>query len=98
MNNEKMHFRHCMLYEFNLGRNATQATKVICSVYGDNAVTVRTCQNWFERFRQGDFSLEDKERSGRPLEMVTDELEALLEEDPRQSSWLLSLMLINQLF
>ena len=32
------------------------------------------------------FSLEDDDRSGRPVELETDELEALLEEDPRQST------------
>ena len=56
MSYEKIHFRHCMLYEFKQGN-------VICSVYGDNAVTVRTFQNWFVRFRLEDFSLEDKESS-----------------------------------
>ena len=38
------------------------------------------------KFRSGDFDLEDKERSGRPQELETDNLEKLLEEDPRQST------------
>ena len=36
---------------------------------------------WFKRFREGDFSLEDKPRSGRPLEVYRDEIEVLLEEE-----------------
>ena len=55
-------------------------------VYGNDALSIRTCQYWFARFRQGDLSLEDKKRSERPPELITDEIEALVEEDPRQSS------------
>ena len=67
-----MHIRHCMLYEFNLKKNATQSTKSICSAYGDDALDVRTCQNWFARFNAGDFDLNDKERTGRPVEANDD--------------------------
>ena len=51
-----------------------------------DALNVRVCQKWFAMFRSGDFDLEDKERSGRPQELETDNLEELLEEDPRQST------------
>ena len=37
-----MHFRHSMFYEFNQGKNATQAANAICSVYRNNSVTVPT--------------------------------------------------------
>ena len=76
-----MHLGHCMLNELNQGKNATQAANAICSVYGNDAVSVQTYQYWFARFR-----LEDKKGSGRPPELITDELETLVEEDPRQSS------------
>ena len=41
----------------------------------------RTCQKWFERFKRGDFGLEDKERPGQPKTFEDEELEALLDED-----------------
>ena len=79
-----MHIRHCMLYELNSKKNATEATNSICTTYGENALDFRTCQNWFAEFKSGDFNLNDKERSGRPVEVNDDLLQELLEEDPRQ--------------
>ena len=71
-----------MLQEFRQGKNATKAT----SMYGMDALNVRVCQKWFAKFRSGDFDLEDKERSERPQELETDNLEELLEEDLRSST------------
>ena len=34
--------------------------------YGANALSSCTCRKWFQRFRTGNFCLEDEERSGRP--------------------------------
>ncbi len=86
MSVDKIHIRHCMLYEFNLKKNATKATESICSAYGEEALDVRTCQYWFARFRTGDFDLNDKERTGRPVEANDALLEELLQEDPRRST------------
>jgi len=73
-----------MLYEFRKGNKATQATKNINKIY-ENALDVRKTQRWFVKFRSGDFSLEDLARSGRPIEVNNEALEALVESNPKQS-------------
>ena len=52
------------LYYFKNGKNAPATHKKICTVFGEGAVTDRTCQTWFAKFRAGDFLLEDAPRSG----------------------------------
>ncbi|KAG5322485.1 MOS1T transposase, partial [Pseudoatta argentina] len=39
-----------------------------------------TCRDWFRRFKNNDFQLEDKERSGAPKKFQDKELEQLLDE------------------
>ena len=51
--------------------------KKICAVYGEGTVTDQTCQKWFGKFCAGDFSLNDAPRSGRPVEVNSDEIETL---------------------
>ena len=80
---EKQHFRHIMLYYFKKGKNATETHKKICSVYGEGAVTDRTCQKWFAKFHAGDFLLDDAPRSGRPVEVDSDHIETIIENNQR---------------
>ena len=57
-----------------------------------------TCQNWFARFRAGNFDPQDQDRCGRFQELVTDQLQSLLDEDPRQSTRELAIKLnVDQL-
>ena len=55
--------------------------KKICAVYREGAVTERMCQKWFAKFRAGDFPLDDVLRMGRPVEVDSDQIETLIEND-----------------
>jgi len=50
---------------------------------GKDALSIRTAQDWFNRFKNNNFELDDLPHSGRPLEVDMDVLQQLIEEDPR---------------
>ena len=74
-------FQHSMLYYFKKGLNITEMQEKICAVYGEAAVTDRTCQKWFVNFHAGDFSLDDAPWSGRPIEVDSDQIKTLTESN-----------------
>ena len=50
-------------------------------MYGEGAVTDQTCQKWFGKFHAGDFSLDDAPQSVRPVEVDSDQIETLIENN-----------------
>jgi len=56
---------------------------MLVEVYGDTAPTDKSCREWFRRFKDGDFSVEDKPRSGQPKK--NKDLETLFKEDQSQT-------------
>ena len=83
---KKLHFRHLLLFHFNGQENASEAARNICKVHGEEAITERTAQKWFQKFREGIFNLDDAPRSGRPSDFDEETLNLLIHEDPRQST------------
>ena len=65
MEENRQHVWHIMLYYFKKSKNVTKTKKKICAMYGEGAVTDRTCQKGFVKFCAGDFSLDDAPRLGR---------------------------------
>ena len=75
------HFRHILLFYFRKRKNAEQAAKKLRNVYGEEALKDRQCRNWFDKYRSGDFSLKDEQRSGRPNEVADDQIKAIIKSD-----------------
>ena len=90
MNSKNSRIRELMLYEFKQGKSAAAATRKICEVEGLDVVSERTCQVWFKKFAQGDTSIEDQPRSGRPTTINLDSLRQAIEQDPASSTAALS--------
>ena len=78
----EQHIRHIMLYEYQQGKTATTTAKKIEKVYGYGVLSVRKCQPWFCKFRQGDLSLQDASRSERPVSLNNDGLKAATDQNP----------------
>ena len=81
----KTHIRHCLLYEFQLCRNAIVAVENLRKANGDKALSVSQCQRWFAKFRKKDFSVEDEPRPGQPPKVDNEVLRQLIESDPKQT-------------
>jgi len=45
---EKEHIRHCLLFYFHQKQNAADAHRIICEMYDENIIAIRTCANWFK--------------------------------------------------
>jgi histone-lysine N-methyltransferase SETMAR len=93
MLNSKEHVHHCLLYEYQMGHSAAQATRNICQFVEEAAMSERTAQRWFERFDNGDYSFERESGSGRPTELDLNRLKQLITNDPRLTVRVLASML-----
>ncbi|GFU34524.1 histone-lysine N-methyltransferase SETMAR [Trichonephila clavipes] len=83
MESDKQHFRHILLFYYRKSKNAVQTRKKLTNVYGKGMLTVRQCQNWFAKFRSGNFAVEDAPRSERPVEADKDVIKTLVDANRR---------------
>ncbi|OAD62854.1 Histone-lysine N-methyltransferase SETMAR [Eufriesea mexicana] len=81
MEEQEAHFGHTLLFYFRKGKNASQARKKLCAVYGNEALKERQCQNWFAKFHSGDLSLKNAQQSGRPVEVDETHIKAIIDSD-----------------
>lgn len=76
----RQQYRLLMLYDFKRGLTVSQCHQNLVEAFGDPSPSEHTVKRWFHEFRQGNFTLEDEPRSGRPNEAVTPENIRLVEE------------------
>ena len=76
--------REIFINFFNLTKYAAEAHRLLVETYGAAALSERSCREWFQKFKNGEFDIKDKERSGRPKVYEDAELEELLDQDSCQ--------------
>ena len=81
----KRHLQELLIYFFNLKKSAAAVHRLLVGTYGEVALSERSRCEWFQKFKNGKFAIEDKERSGRPRVYEDVELEALLDQDSFQT-------------
>ncbi|GFV90754.1 histone-lysine N-methyltransferase SETMAR [Trichonephila clavipes] len=64
-------------------KNTVQTRKKLTDAYGEDVLIVRQFQNWFAKFRSGNFDVKDAPRSGRPVEADKDTIKALVDTNRR---------------
>lgn len=90
---KKQHLREVLLHHFFLKKNAAESHRLLVECYGEHALSERQCSEWFQRFKNGDFDVCDKERPGQKRKFKDEELEKLLDENPCQTQKELALAL-----
>ncbi|GBP10453.1 Inositol-3-phosphate synthase 1-B [Eumeta japonica] len=70
-----------LLHYFTQKKSAAEAHRILA----DNALSDTTCKDWFRRFKNNDFQLEDKECFGAPKKFEDEKLEELLDQDRCQT-------------
>ena len=60
------HLREVLIFFFHSKKTAAEAHRELQKVYGDAASSKTTYCDWFRRFKDGDFDVDDSPREGRP--------------------------------
>lgn len=93
MDEEKIRIRGVLLHYWQKDLTAKAAAEEICRVEGERTIHRNTAAKWFARFNDGDYSLSDRSRSGRPRVVDDEALVEKLNDDNHASTRELSAML-----
>ena len=77
--------REVLIFCFNMKKSAAEAHRMFSNTYDEAAISERTCHEWFQRFKNGNFDVEDQHSGKREKVFEDVELEALLEQDSCQN-------------
>lgn len=62
-------------------KSAAEPHWSISDIYGETAISDRSCREWFQSFMSGDFSIEDRHSGERETVVEDAELEEICSED-----------------
>ena len=75
--------RYSMLYDFHVSLKAAESYRRLCQAFGEDVVSQQKVNNWFKRFKSGNYNIEDETQSGRPSELDYQALQQLVESNSR---------------
>ncbi|GFY18840.1 mariner Mos1 transposase [Trichonephila clavipes] len=75
--------REVLIFCFNMKKSAAETRRMLSNTYGETTISERTCREWFQRFKNGDFDVEDQ-YGGRRKVFEDAKLETLLDQDSCQ--------------
>ena len=81
----RRHLWELLIYFYNLKKSAAEVHRLLVETYGEAVSSERSCHEWFQKFENGVYDIEDIERSGRSKVYEDAELEALLDQDSCQT-------------
>lgn len=90
MTDEKFEIRVLLRHYWKKGPSSRAAAAEICDVEGEGVVNKTAAAKWFKRFNNGETSLADLPRSGRPSTVNNEALRELVEQQPQTSTRRLS--------
>ena len=79
------HLREVLILCFHLKKTAAEIHQMLSSTYGKAALNERTCCEWFQCFKSGDFDFKGRHGSGKEKIFEDSELEALFADDSCQT-------------
>jgi len=71
---EKEQYRSVIRFLFLDGKKCEEIKTKLDAVYGDTSPSMTTVRYWFNEFKRGRTSVFDEERTGRPADVVTEEI------------------------
>ena len=83
---KKEQLREALLFCFNLKICAAESHRLLVAAYGEHALSQTICRDWFRRFKNNDFDVNDKKRPDQLKKFEDGELESLFQENSCQMS------------
>jgi len=56
----KRHMRELSIYFFNLKKSVAEAHRLLVETYNDAVLSERSCREWFQKFKNGEFDIEQR--------------------------------------
>ena len=77
--------RECLIFFLHLKKTAAKAHRLLSNTYGEAVLSKRTCREWFQHFKSGDFDGEDRHDGEKEKILEDSELEAFFADDSCQT-------------